>query len=325
MRTTPFTPDELAQIATTRDEWMRVGLSTDPIDRVETEAAIRTVYRTAGIDEPRIWIWMTSPLGVVTAGSLFSGGQLGDQLRGQLRAQLWDQLGDQLGDQLRDQARALIWKQVWGAWESYWLAYYDLGLAFSGDTPLRPRLNAMTAAAHTCGAWLPMRGAVIVGDRPDNIRRDNTGRLHSNNGPALTYADGYTLHAWHGTRVPAWVIDAPTIEQIAVERNTEIRRCAIESLGWPTYLDRLGVSPVSVEPDPGNPGHDLALYDVPDARSLFGGDVRLLVMSNASRDRDGSRRIFAETVPASCASAVDAAAWQFGADPTTYRALERAT
>ena len=183
----------------------------------------------------------------------------------------------------------------------------------------------MTAAAHTCGAWLPMRGAVIVGDRPDNIRRDNTGRLHSNNGPALTYADGYTLHAWHGTRVPAWVIDAPTIEQIAVERNTEIRRCAIESLGWPTYLDRLGVSPVSVEPDPGNPGHDLALYDVPDARSLFGGDVRLLVMSNASRDRDGSRRIFAETVPASCASAVDAAAWQFGADPTTYRALERAT
>jgi hypothetical protein len=163
-------------------------------------------------------------------------GQLSDQLRGQLaqparlRDQLVGQLGGQLSDQLRGQARTLIWKQVWGAWESYWLAFYDLGLAFSGDTPLRPRLNAMTAAAHTCGAWLPMRGAVIVGDRPDNIRRDNTGRLHSNNGPALTYADGYTLHAWHGTRVPAWVIDAPTIEQIAVERNTEIRRCAIESL-----------------------------------------------------------------------------------------------
>ena len=63
MRTTPFTPDELAHITTTRDEWMRIGLSTDPIDRAEAEAAIRTVYRTAGTNEPRIWIWMTSPLG----------------------------------------------------------------------------------------------------------------------------------------------------------------------------------------------------------------------------------------------------------------------
>ena len=304
-------PEHIALTDQLVEHWMGVGLSTERVDRDAAEQAVTAAYRAAGAEPAPITIWMDSPLGGALAAAVIR----------QLGGQLWDQLGDQL----RDQARALIWKQVWGAWESYWLAYYDLGLAFSGDTPLRPRLNAMTAAAHTCGAWLPMRGAVIVGDRPDNIRRDNTGRLHSNNGPALTYADGYTLHAWHGTRVPAWVIDAPTIEQIAVERNTEIRRCAIESLGWPTYLDRLGVSPVSVEPDPGNPGHDLALYDVPDARSLFGGDVRLLVMSNASRDRDGSRRIFAETVPASCASAVDAAAWQFGADPTTYRALERAT
>ena len=125
--------------------------------------------------------------------------------------------------------------------------------------------------------------------------------------------------------MPAWVIDNPTVQQIAAEKNTEIRRCAIESLGWPTYLQALNVQPISVEDDPGNPGHQLALYDVPDADRLFGGHVRLLVMDNASRDRDGSRRTFGETVPGHLTSAVDAAAWQFAVEPAVYRQLERAT
>jgi hypothetical protein len=53
--------------------------------------------------------------------------------------------------------------------------------------------------------------------------------------------------------------------------------------------------------------------------------VRLLVMANASRDRDGARRTFAETVPAEITTATAAAAWQFGCDPNLYRSLERAT
>jgi hypothetical protein len=121
------------------------------------------------------------------------------------------------------------------------------------------------------------------------------------------------------------VIEAPTVEKIAAEKNTEIRRCAIESFGWPNYLGAIGVQPISVEDDPGNPGHVLRLFDVPDARTLFDGDVRLLVMQNASLDRDGSRRTFGETVPATCSTATEAAAWQFGVDPTIYRALQRAT
>jgi hypothetical protein len=172
---------------------------------------------------------------------------------------------------------------------------------------------------------IPLTGVVIgVGPHVD-LRFDPERRLHNPDGPAWSWVTGEMVHAWHGTRVPAWVIDNPTGDQIAAEPNTEIRRCAIERYGWDRYLAHLGVTPVSIEDDPGNPGHQLALYDLPETAQLYDEPVRLLVMENASRDRDGSRRTFAETVPVSCPDAVSAAAWQFDVDPDLYRALQRAT
>jgi hypothetical protein len=58
---------------------------------------------------------------------------------------------------------------------------------------------------------------------------------------------------------------------------------------------------------------------------VYESPVRLLVMDNASRDRDGSRRRFAETVPAGISSAVAAAAWQFGVPAEEYARMTRAT
>jgi hypothetical protein len=58
---------------------------------------------------------------------------------------------------------------------------------------------------------------------------------------------------------------------------------------------------------------------------LYDEPVRLLVMENASLDRDGTRRTFAETVPADIQTAAAAAAWQMDVTETTYRAIQRAT
>jgi hypothetical protein len=137
--------------------------------------------------------------------------------------------------------------------------------------------------------------------------------------------DGYKVWAWRGTRVPEWVITNPDLGPISRESNTEIRRCAIENYGWDRYLTAIGAEPVHTEPDPGNPGHTLALYDLPDAAQVYGSPVRLVVMHNASRDRDGGRRTFAETVPVDIQTAVGAQAWAFDTDETTYRSLARAT
>jgi hypothetical protein len=67
------------------------------------------------------------------------------------------------------------------------------------------------------------------------------------------------VHAWHGT----WVIDAPTVDRIADEGNVEVRWCAIERIGWGAFLDQAGLRIVGQVADPGNPGSELRLYDLP--------------------------------------------------------------
>jgi hypothetical protein len=246
------------------------------------------------------------------------GAQLGGQLGGQLNAQLSDQLGDQLGDQLN----GLHWSGWRQAWQTHWLTINTL----TGIQPAPADLVATLTAYQTFCVptfTIPLRGIVIGLGPHVAVEFDNNRQLHCPTGPAWVWPTGEAIYAWHGTRVPEWALH-PTLEHIGAEKNTEIRRCAIEAFGWAEFLEALHAEPVDMADDPGNPGHQLALYDIP--RGYRGSiRVRLLVMQNASRDRDGRRRTFAETVPVDCTTAVDAAAWQFNIDPTVYRALQRAT
>jgi hypothetical protein len=89
----------------------------------------------------------------------------------------------------------------------------------------------------------PHRPATIAG-------RDDRGRLHSAAGPALGWADGYVLHAIHGVRVPAQVVEAPetiTIGQIHRERNVEVRRFLRERYGLERYLRDTGAERVHAD------------------------------------------------------------------------------
>ena len=42
---------------------------------------------------------------------------------------------------------------------------------------------------------------------------------------------------------PGWVIAAPSVEAITAEENVEVRRCAIESLGWDRFIAEQGSCP----------------------------------------------------------------------------------
>ena len=140
---TPHPPSTTRSLPTSATGRWRQGCPPRA-DRAAAEAAVRDVYRTAGIAEPRIVIWMDSPVGGMLAAETIRGqlpgpapgpagpgpawGQLWDQLWGQLGASLgpalgqpgpalgaWDlgdQLRDQLWDQLRDQPRGQPWDQL---------------------------------------------------------------------------------------------------------------------------------------------------------------------------------------------------------------------
>jgi hypothetical protein len=291
-------------------------------------------------------------------------GQLREQIKGKLHDQLWDQLEgglwDEFWDQFGDEVRIKLgarrseldedWNDHWewdqnDGWEdadhlrsvfpwndAYTLAFDGCALPIDGR-PADPRLDALSNVVAETGWLVPMPGAVIVGARPAELHRDARGDLHNPAGLAVTYPDGWGCYAWHGRRVPGWVIAAPSVEAIAAEENVEVRRCAIESLGWDQFIADAGLVPLTAGagsdlaaarvPDPGNPGQHLVLYDVPER--LWGGRIRLLMCTNGTPERDGTRRRYGLKVPARISDPVEAAAWTAGLGKDDYARLVRRT
>lgn len=135
-----LTVEQIARIREVADQWMEAGLSTQRCDRPRAEAGVRSVYRSAGLDEPQLFVWMDSPVGGMFAAEVIKStatatpltnhvwsligeqpwdrvldqlgtqpaqdlwgqiiGQLADQLGGQLQNRLWDPLERQLNDEL---------------------------------------------------------------------------------------------------------------------------------------------------------------------------------------------------------------------------------
>lgn len=434
-RITELTPEQEAILPTIRDEWIQHGLSTRPADRPAAEAGMRAAYEAAGLEPPKIFVWLDSPLAgcigswmlsqvesrvetqawtqvedhvegqvwadawaqawarlevrdrVQVAGQVeaqveeqlkayvrsqvrFQVGpqlssdstwyQVEDQAEGHLMWQVWgqtdsrarsrvedqvhdhvqihvrtrvkSQVGDQVEDQVwnrvraevrsrvEDQARPQVEKARFGQHEAATFAYYE-AVASLGATGIEP-LTGLMDVARNAGWWWAMRHTAVLTERPTTLHRDREDRLHHETGPALTYPDGFAVHAWHGTRVPADLVETGwDTQRILTEPNAEIRRCAIERLGWDQFTAEAGLTQIGeTVPDPGNPGHTLALYDVPEA--IYDEPVRVLLCTNGSVERDGTRRRFGLTVPASINDPVHAAAWTFDWPVAAYRGLE---
>jgi hypothetical protein len=291
----------------------------------------------------RIRVRLENRLGDRAVARLWNelGEQLWVPLRDRLEFQLadrpafdlWDRLQNRLGEGLWTQlaGRPFPWEhgRQLGAWsEGYWLALYTRALEVAGFGR-SPELDALADALAAVGCFWPLEGVAVLTDRPVALHRDQQGRLHDPDGPALVYADGYALHAWHGTRVPADLVagDGWDPQRILAERNAEVRRCAIERRGWDRFVTEAGLEQVgAAHADPGNPGQRLVLYDLPGhLRDLYHRPARILVVHNASPDRDGHRRAFGLPVPAGVPDALSAAAATFGVSPAEYAGLARAT
>jgi hypothetical protein len=141
----------------------------------------------------------------------------------------------------------------------------------------------------------------------------------------VLYRDGFSVYAWHGTRVPADLIEQGwDTSRILEESNAEIRRCAIEKMGWPTFIQQSGMKRAGAPvPDPGNYPYELSLYDLPDeAGDLFEEHARVLVCTNGSEERDGTRHQFGLIVPGNHTDPVEAAAELYDIPKAAYAQLQ---
>lgn len=231
-------------------------------------------------------------------------------------------------------AQALNMSKFWGQNEAYWIGHYltlrDSGLVQYDDDHSH-RLDLWADVARSAGWWWPFERLVVISGRPTVMNMEifaensDTGRrrVHCADGPSVRYADGWEMYAWHGTRVPEAVIRGTwTSKEIMAESNLEVRRCAIEVMGWDEFVVKAGLEFIATAPDPGNEGFTLDLYDVPDG--LLNFSARVLLCTNATVERDGTRRRFGLTVPADINDPIAAAAWTFNVPVEQYQQLQHA-
>src|SRR5881394_804125 len=91
-----LTPAQVERLTDYREEWIAVGLSTSPADRLAAEKAADAAYAAAGLEKPTLKIWLQSPMAGAIGSAILT--QVGNQVRTQVRNQVWAQVGAQVGD-----------------------------------------------------------------------------------------------------------------------------------------------------------------------------------------------------------------------------------
>ena len=339
------------EITRFKAEWLGHALSTVGADRAAAEEAIGRLYGLLGKPPPEfVWIGSPSAVGEVLESSPVTLGfdaewplasrvatLISDMRQGldarllhlnlsevdrAVRVPLRETVRTGVADRIRAElttGHGLYW---YGQQDADWVAHYELyqqvlGVQYDQDDA--ERLLLLAQIVQSCGWWWPRDTVCVIAERPLALRTAE-GKLHSDSGPALLYPDGWAVHCWHGARVPAWVIENPTVEAIAAESNIEVRRCAIEHLGWPNYIEQAGLRLIDRADDPGNPGCELRLYeDRPQWKT------RILLAVNGSIERDGTRRWYGLRVPPWFDDPLEAAGWSYGLTASQYSRLLRRT
>jgi len=119
----------------------------------------------------------------------------------------------------------------------------------------------------SAGWYLPHEHICWISERHTTLCRNTRGQLHSIDGPAVAYPDGWEIYALNGVRVPRDLV-MTSADQLDVREwcttkqpNAEIRREAVRKVGIETVIMRLGATVSDKRGD-----YELLLFDIGDGR-----------------------------------------------------------
>ena len=229
------------------------------------------------------------------------GDSVGDSVwasvRASVRASVWDSVGASV--------RASVWDSVYGQHEAPWLSHHTYFREVCGLHKETEPMEGLSALARSAGWCVPYRNLAFVSERHTTLRRDERGRLHAEDGPAVAYPDGWSIWAWHGVRVPQVVIEQPdtlSVKDTLREENTEVRRVMLTRIGPERLQAELPASVLDEDADGrGMPRRLFWLGDI---------DDRLFVGYTCPST---GREYPAQPVPPQVRTCAEALAWRFGA------------
>jgi len=287
--------NDIALMSVVVDEWIKIGTATGPADRPVAEEAIREAYRNANLAEPNEIRWYRSPIEAV------------------------EDIVVELEKAGENKNFSFIENIAYGQHDAYWLAFWDFfNRCESVELPEMKEIHPMVTLAKQIGWWWPYDNICFVSERPSEIHFDNGGQLHGEDGPALSYSDGFGVYVWHGYRIPTdkqWIIaekDRLNPDVIEAEENAELRRIMLEVYGFDKYLEKRKAKLVSEDVD--GVGNPRKIYEV----KVADEKIRVIEVWNSSLEPDGSRRRFIlGAMPGDTPH--EAVAASFGFNPDAFR------
>ncbi|MEV0901732.1 DUF6745 domain-containing protein [Actinoplanes sp. NPDC049802] len=232
-----------------------------------------------------------------------------DMVAGRLRSRLSEDLAADLPG-----AGPVVLDAVYGQHDGPWLSTFEAAARLCPEAGLSAGLAGLARVARHSGWWWAFERVAVLTQRPVTLARDNVGRMHRGEGPAMEFADGYGLWAWRGMPIPsALAAELPslTVDRVRRETNAEIRRVMLEHFGYERYLREAGARRMSAD-ETGT----LWWLDLP-------GDEPLAMVEviNSTPEPDGTSRVYWLRVPPRTRSAREGVAWTFGLTENEYQPL----
>ena len=207
-------------LVTYREEWLKLGQSTAPIDEESIKEVIRDFYKQLGHKEPGFRLY-DSPMAACREG------------------------GKEFGVDPKVVLNARYAQRWWCGWVAFYRFCEKIGVKYeTKDSKALAQWEKLTRACH----WLfPFENFCLLTRAPTVLTVDSQNRLHGESAMAIKYPDGWGYYYWHGIKVPDWCFTdkaAITAAKIDAEPNSEVRRALVEIYGSGKYLLESGAEVV---------------------------------------------------------------------------------
>ena len=202
---------------------------------------------------------------------------------------------------------------MWGSWASFSATCYAIVANMfrdQFDKNVRETLSDMSTFLRSGFAYTPLTRAVFICRAPQ-ISVDDIQRLHCDDGPALSFPDGFEIFSLRGVPIDPAIILHPeslTTARIDQERNVELRRVLIDRYGIANYLRDT----------------EAGIMDKTEAGTLYlkqqPGDeaIAIVQVRNSTPEPDGTFKEYFLRVPPSMRTVKEAIAWTFGMSAEDY-------
>jgi hypothetical protein len=244
---TSATPEQWAAIEKLKQEC--IDAQTDQYTDEEMINAVYAVWASMGLEKPLVLVAPSPWAAIVTAAIVTSGGKRPDGK---------DTTKEEFAKALQDQPR---YCNIWWRYRVGWLKGGKiLGVKYDDA-----KFDLLEQWASRISFVVPYSGFCVIAKNPVACHWQEN-RLHNESGPAVKWADNYSMWAIGGVAVTEKIVMRPdtfTVEEINQIGSEEVKRIAIERFGWEKYLVGMNANKIDERSNPVDNTYEV-LWSTPD-------------------------------------------------------------